>query len=152
MIIPNVEEDVGKQKSKPCRQSKSQYPHLVKVEMGIPVDMVIPLLGTDPRLLILNTGCTTGTKSEVGPRCLHFFLKLPRWLFENLWPGEAPTPVHVDMCIRLSGAVLRIIVRNWKQPRCPQLVCGRLTQPTAAEMNAYVLTHINLKTTMTNKF
>ena len=62
------------------------------------------------------------TKSEVGPRCLHLFLKLPRWLFENLWPGEAPTCVHTDTCVRLSGAVLHIIVRNCKQPRCSQLV------------------------------
>lgn len=88
LIRPNAEEDVGKQKFKPCRQSKSQCAHVAaaawrRAAMGPPSDTGLPHPGTDPTPGALNTACTAETKSEVQPRCLPVFLKLPRYSFKN---------------------------------------------------------------------
>jgi hypothetical protein len=38
----------------------------------------------------------------------------------NIYPKDAP-PSHKETCLPMFIATLFLIVRNWKQPRCPSI-------------------------------
>lgn len=95
------------------KASRLLWQYLIKLETCRACDAAVPFLGTEPRLVSLNTGCTTETRSKT--QISAFLFKLPRWLFNNLCPGEkAPTGVNMDTHTGFFSAILCIVMKNWK--------------------------------------
>jgi hypothetical protein len=57
----------------------------------------------------------------------------PAILLLGIYPKDTP-PYNRDMCSTMFIAILSVIARSWKQPRCPtmeewiQKKCGSFTQ------------------------
>ena len=77
--------------------------------------------GIPSALLVgIQTGATTVENSMEFPQKLKMELPLdPVILLLGLYPKNSGTPIPKNLCTLMSIAVLFIVAKCWKQPKCP---------------------------------